>query len=87
MFSKSITESDAFLDLPFSAQALYFHLSMSADDEGFINNSKRVIRVCGASEEDLGKLIDRAFLIRFESGIFVIKHWKINKLSFTMKLL
>lgn len=78
MFSKSITESDAFLDLPFSAQALYFHLSMSADDEGFINNSKRVIRVCGASEEDLGKLIERAFLIRFESGIFVIKHWKIN---------
>ncbi len=78
MFSKSITESDTFLDLPFSTQALYFHLSMSADDEGFINNAKRVLRVCGASEDDVKRLVEKSFLIRFDSGIFVIKHWKIN---------
>ncbi|MCQ2595114.1 MAG: hypothetical protein MJ196_07620 [Treponemataceae bacterium] len=78
MFSKSITESDAFLDLPFSAQALYFHLSMNADDEGFINNCKRLMRVIGASDCDFQALIEKAFVIRFESGICVIKHWKIN---------
>ena len=78
MFSKSITESDAFLDLPPSAQVLYFHLSMNADDEGFINSSKRIRNMCGASDEDMRLLEDKAFLIHFESGIYVIKHWKIN---------
>lgn len=78
MFSKSITESDAFLDLPSSAQVLYFHLSMNADDEGFINSSKRIRNMCGASDEDMQLLEDKAFLIHFESGIYVIKHWKIN---------
>lgn len=78
MFSKSITESDMFLDLPPSAQALYFHLSMNADDEGFVNNSKRIRKVCGANEDDLQHLIRNGFLIRFNSGICVIIHWKIN---------
>ena len=78
MFAKSITESDAFLDLPLSAQALYFHLSMNADDEGFINSVKRIQRICGASDEDFRQLTNRAFVITFESGICVIKHWKIN---------
>lgn len=78
MLSKSITESDMFLDLPLSAQALYFHLSMNADDEGFINNSKRIRNICGASEDDLQKLILNGLLIRFDSGICVITHWKIN---------
>ena len=78
MFAKSITESDAFLDLPFSAQALYFHMAMNADDEGFINSSRRVCAICGATEADLKLLVEKSFLIRFESGIFVIKHWKIN---------
>lgn len=78
MFSKSITESDAFLELPFSAQALYFHLSMNADDDGFINNSKRILRDCCAQEEDLQTLFDKAFLILFDSGIVAVKHWKIN---------
>lgn len=78
MFSKSITESDMFLDLPLSAQALYFHLSMNADDEGFVNNSKRIRKVCGANEDDLQHLIRNGFLIRFNSGICVIIHWKIN---------
>jgi phage replication initiation protein len=78
MFSKSITESDMFLDLPPSAQALYFHLSMNADDEGFVNNPKRIRKVCGANEDDLQHLIRNGFLIRFNSGICVIIHWKIN---------
>jgi len=78
MFSKSITESDMFLDLPSSAQALYFHLSMNADNEGFVNNSKRIRKVCGANEDDLQHLIRNGFLIRFDSGICVITHWKIN---------
>lgn len=78
MFSKSITESDAFLDLPLSAQALYFHLSMNADDEGFVNSSKRIRNMCGASREDLQILSDKSFVITFKSGVQVIKHWKIN---------
>ena len=78
MFSKSITESDAFLDLTLSAQALYFHLSMNADDEGFVNSAKRITNMCGASKDDLQVLLDKSFLISFESGVLVIKHWKIN---------
>lgn len=78
MFSKSITESDAFLDLPFPAQALYFHMAMNADDEGFINSSRRICGMCGAQENDLKTLIVKGFMIHFDSGIYVIKHWKIN---------
>lgn len=78
MFSKSITESDCFLDMPLSAQALYFHLSMNADDEGFINNLKRIMRVIGAEENDFQCLVKNSFVIVFKSGICVIKHWKIN---------
>ena len=78
MFSKSITESDAFLDLPFSAQTLYFHMAMNADDEGFINSSRRICGMCGATEDDLKTLCEKGFLICFDSGIYVIKHWKIN---------
>ncbi len=78
MFSKAITESDAFLDMSFSAQALYFHLSLNADDEGFINNSRRILRICGFSEKDLEELLNKSFLIKFDSGIYVIKHWKVN---------
>ena len=57
---------------------LFLHLSMNADDEGFINNCKRLMRVIGASDCDFQALIEKAFVIRFESGICVIKHWKIN---------
>lgn len=78
MFSKSITESDAFLDMPLSTQALYFHLSMNADDDGFVNSPKRVQRLVGASEDDLKLLIAKRFVLAFESGIIVIKHWKIH---------
>lgn len=78
MFAKTIIDSDAFLDLPLSSQALYFHLSMRADDEGFINNPKKIQRMIGASDDDLKLLIVKNFIIPFESGIVVIKHWRIH---------
>lgn len=78
MFAKTIIDSDAFLDMPLSTQALYFHLSMRADDDGFVNNPKRIQRVIGASEDDLKLLIAKSFVLLFESGVIVIKHWRIN---------
>ena len=78
MFAKTIVDSDAFLDMPLSTQALYFHLSMRADDDGFINNPKKVQRMIGAADDDLKVLIAKKFIIPFESGIVVIKHWKIH---------
>lgn len=78
MFAKKITESDAFLDMPSSTQMLYFHLSMNADDDGFVNNPKKIQRMCGASDDDLKLLIAKSFVILFESGIIVIKHWKMH---------
>ena len=78
MLSTQIVESDAFLDLPLSAQALYFHLNMNADDDGFINSPKRIQRMIGAKESDLDLLYERRFLLSFESGVTVIKHWLIN---------
>ena len=78
MFAKTIIDSDAFIDMPLSTQALYFHLSMRADDDGFINNPKKIQRMIGASEDDLKLLIAKRFIIPFESGIVVIKHWKIH---------
>ena len=78
MFSKQITESDAFLEMPLSTQALYFHLGMAADDDGFINAPKRIQRGVGGSEDDLKLLIAKNFIIPFDSGVVVIKHWKIN---------
>lgn len=78
MFAKSIIDSDAFLDMPLSSQALYFHLSMRADDEGFINNPKKIQRMIGASDDDMRVLLAKNFIIAFESGVIVIKHWKIH---------
>ena len=78
MFAKSIIDSDAFLDMPLSSQALYFHLSMRADDEGFVNNPKKIQRMIGASDDDLKVLLAKNFIIAFESGVIVIKHWKIH---------
>lgn len=78
MFAKTIIGSDAFLDMPLSTQALYFHLSMRADDDGFINNPKKIQRMIGASGDDLKLLIAKQFIIPFETGIVVIKHWKIH---------
>lgn len=78
MFSKTIVDSDSFLDMPLSTQALYFHLSMRADDDGFLNNTKRIQRLIGATDDDLKLLIMKRFVIPFEDGIVVIKHWKMN---------
>ena len=78
MFAKTIIDSDAFLDMPLSSQALYFHLSMRADDDGFLNNARKVQRMVGASDDDLRLLMAKKFLIPFESGVVVIKHWRIH---------
>lgn len=78
MFSKTIIDSDAFLDMPLTAQSLYFHLSMRADDDGFTNNPKKIQRMIGAGNEDLQLLIDKNFIISFESGVIVIKHWRVH---------
>jgi len=78
MFAKTIMDSDAFLDMPLSTQALYFHLSMRADDDGFINNPKKIQRMIGCADDDFKLLIMKKFIIPFESGIVVIKHWKIH---------
>ena len=78
MFAKTIIDSDAFLEMPLTTQALYFHLSMRADDDGFVNNPKRIQRMIGASDDDLRLLIAKSFVLTFESGVIVIKHWRIN---------
>lgn len=78
MFSKTIIDSDAFLDMALSTQALYFHLSMRADDDGFINNPKKIIRMVGASDDELKILLAKKFIIAFESGVIVIKHWRMH---------
>lgn len=78
MFAKTIIDSDAFLDMPLSTQALYFHLGMRADDDGFINNPRKIQRMIGSSDDDLKILIAKRYVIPFESGVICIKHWKIN---------
>ena len=78
MFTQKIVDSDAFLDMPLSTQALYFHLNMRADDDGFINNPKRIQRTIGASEDDLKLLVAKRFCICFENGVIVIKHWRMH---------
>lgn len=78
MFSKQIIDSDVFLDMSLSTQALYFHLCMRADDDGFINNPKRIQRLIGSSDDELKLLIAKKFVIPFESGVCVIKHWRIH---------
>ena len=78
MFAKQLIDSDLFLDMPLSTQALYFHLSMRADDDGFINNPKKIQRMIGSTDDDMKVLISKKFIIPFDSGIVVIKHWKIH---------
>ena len=80
MFSKVITDTDTFLEMPLSTQALYFHLAMHADDEGFVSSPKRIMRETKASEDDFKLLIVKRFILTFDSGIVVIKHWKIHNL-------
>ena len=78
MFSIKIIDSDEFLDLPLEAQSLYFHLAMRADDDGFLNSSRRLVRTIGASQDDLKMLVDKRFIILFDSGVVAIRHWKVH---------
>lgn len=78
MFSKEIIDSDAFLTMPVSSQNLYFHLGMRADDDGFVNKVQSIMAMCKASADDLRVLVSKKYIIPFESGIIVIKHWRIN---------
>lgn len=78
MFSKDVVETDKFLNMPLTSQALYFHLGMEADDDGFVASPKKVQRSVGGSDEDLETLVSNGFIIRFESGIVVLVHWKQN---------
>lgn len=78
MFSLDVTDTDLFLDMPTSARLLYFDLGMRADDDGFISNYKKIVRMTGASEDDIKILIAKNFLIPFNTGIIVIRHWKIK---------
>lgn len=73
-----IVDSDAFLDMPLSAQCLYFHLNMRADDDGFLGNPRRIQRLIGASEDDFKLLIAKRFILTFDNGVIVIKHWKMH---------
>lgn len=78
MFSKKVVDSDAFLDMPLTSQALYFHLNIRADDDGFVGNPKTIQRLVGASEDDLKLLILKGFLIQLDHGVMVVKHWMIH---------
>lgn len=75
MFTQKIVESDAFTEMPASAQALYFHLNMAADDDGMVNSPKKIARAINATEKDLDLLVEKRFLIRFSSGVVAVKHW------------
>lgn len=78
MFSKTITNSDSFLEMPDSSQNLYFHLSMNADDDGFVDNWKSIMRMTGHKDDDLKVLIAKQYIIPFDTGVIIIKHWRMN---------
>lgn len=78
MMAKSVIDTDAFLDMPASTQSLYFHMLLRADDDGFIASPKGILRIIGASDDDLKLLLAKQYLFRFESGVVVIKDWKIH---------
>ena len=78
MFSKTVVDSDAFSDMPLTTQALYFHLGMQADDDGFVNSPKKIQRSIGATADDMKLLIAKGFIIPFNSGVIVITHWKVH---------
>lgn len=78
MFTMKIVDSDAFLEMPLSTQCLYFHLNMRADDDGFIGNPKKIMRIIGASDDDLRLLTAKRFVLSFDDGVLVIKHWRMH---------
>ncbi len=78
MFDLEIVDTDLFLEMPQSTQNLYFHLGMRADDDGFVSNPKKIVKTIGANDDDLKILFSKQFIIPFESGVIVIRHWKLN---------
>ena len=80
MFARTVTESDGFLDLSKDAQLLWFHLGLIADDDGFLNGTRRVMRLCGINESALSELVNAGFLLEFDSGVFLIRDWHTNNL-------
>lgn len=78
MFAKTIIDSDAFIDMPVTARLLYYDLAMRADDDGFVNSPRKIMRMIGASDEDLEVLVSKKFILRFDNGVVVIKHWFIH---------
>lgn len=78
MFNIKVLDTDAFMDMPFSTQALYFHLCMRADDDGFVSNPRRIQKYIGASDDDLKLLVAKRFVLVFEDGVMVIKHWRMH---------
>ena len=78
MFAKTIIDSDAFLEMPMSARLLYYDLAMRADDDGFINSPRKIMKFVGATNDDMNILIARKFIIPFDNGVVVIKHWRIH---------
>lgn len=80
MFDKRVIDSDSFLEMPLTTQAVYFHLNMRADDDGFVDNWKSILRTVGGKEDDVKVLISKNFIIPFENGVIVIKHWRLNNI-------
>jgi len=78
MFNEQVVRSDAFLDMPAGSQLLYFHLGISADDDGFVGNPRTIMRMLGSTEDEYKILVAKKFVLVFENGICVIKHWRIN---------
>jgi hypothetical protein len=78
MFAKTIVLSDAFLDMPASSRCLYFALAIEADDDGFVNKPKSIMRQVGAALDDMNILITKNFVIIFEDGVIAIKHWRVH---------
>ena len=78
MFSKAVVHSGAFLELPASAQLLYFHLGMQADDDGFISNPKPIVRMVRGTSKSFRCLVEQGFLIEFPNGVCVLRHWLLN---------
>src|SRR3990167_2870706 len=80
MFSMKIVDTDAFLDMPQSSQLLYYSLAMRADDDGFVSNPKKIMKIAGSNDDDYKLLVGKKFIIPFDSGVCVIKHWLIHNL-------
>jgi len=78
MMSKKVIHSDDFMDLPATTKNLYFYLMIEADDDGFVNSPKRISRMIGSTDDDAKLLIAKKFIISFESGIIVVKHWRMH---------